>query len=48
MGSGPLMPLVLKKEEAISEWRKLMGPTHIQRYVQGLVFLHKSLTGGLN
>jgi len=31
MTSGPLIALVLEREDAISTWRKLMGPTHCLR-----------------
>ena len=30
MSRGPTLALILEKEDAISNWRKLMGPTHLQ------------------
>lgn len=31
MTSGPIVPIVLAKQDAIAQWRALMGPTHIDR-----------------
>jgi len=31
MTGGPLEVLVLKRDDAISEWRKLIGPTHAEK-----------------
>jgi nucleoside diphosphate kinase len=32
IGSGPIIPMILEREDAIAQWRALMGPTHIRRY----------------
>lgn len=31
MTSGPIIPMILEREDAIAQWRALMGPTHIRR-----------------
>ena len=45
MSSGPCQPLILAREEAITGWRELMGPTKVFSSGPGLASLPASEAG---
>ena len=41
--SGPIMPMILAREDAVSHWRNVMGPTKTAKYAVKLPYFISNL-----